>query len=547
MVRGKGTRQRTVLCLTVAAIVAVYFVSAYYVQPANSCYGPCVIANISSTQIYINQTVTVTGQICPPGPDKWVRVVFTRPNFSYIERDVLADPTTGNFTVTQKLDTSGYWNIFAINGVICDRLFAQVTDPSNPNPTLPPSAIPLVYHPNWIVIGAATTLIIVGVAAFILGLRNMTIKISSLRLLIQIGLLILIFAGVFIDHQYLSLPVEELSPHESLVATSALGVSMPDGLPAPFFACYYPCGRTVTCALWQIQTYIYPFFNVGGGWGVHYSSTGLERLAIVFGVLILAAFILGRVFCGWVCPFGLYLDLMTRLRKFLRIKRRSFSDRTNQQLHQLSYVILAAIIIVSVLFGSEAIAGAQLVPGTQKGGFVWDYYSAPFCQVCPMKPFCMLADVALGLQRPYWVTQTSGGEFWQLGFYLTSINLIILALVTVAAFFFRRSWCRICPLGGLIGLFNRFPPFKWISGVRLNKKEEKCKKCGICKRVCPTQSKDVYERKSGDVASAGCIWCLRCVEMCPYEDCLEFKFAGKTVCKSRNWLANSGSRNVDGE
>ena len=358
-------------------------------------------------------------------------------------------------------------DIFAINGVIADRLFAQVTDPNNPNPTPPPAAIPLIYHPNYSVIVGTVVALSVGVLAVFLGYRNKTIKISSIRLMVQIGLVFLIFFGVFTDHQYLALPLEGLSPHDSLITANVLGVSMPDGLPIPVFGCYYPCGRTVTCALWQIRTYLYPFFNVGGGWGVHCDSTGLARLAIVFGVVIIAAVILGRVFCGWVCPFGLYLDLMTRLRKTLHIKRRSFSEKTNQQLHQLSYVILAAIIIISVLFGSQAIAGVQLVPGTEKGGFVWNYYSAPFCQVCPMKPFCMLTDVAFGLQKSDWLTQTTGGAFYQLGFYLTSINIVILLLVTIAAFYFARSWCRICPLGGLIAVFNRFPPFKWISGVRL--------------------------------------------------------------------------------
>lgn len=540
-------KQRTLLCLTIAVILAVYLVSVDYIQPASPCYGPCATANIDKTQININETVTVTGQICPPGDNKTVRVVFTRPDFSYIEQIVIADPSSGNFTVSQKLDVSGYWNIFAINGALADRLFANVTDPANPNPTQPPSVIPLTYHPNYTVFGAAAALGSLGVVAVVLARRNRTIKISSFRLLIQIGMLFLIFFGVFSDHQYLALPLDEISPHDSLVATNVLGVSMPDGIPVPFFGCYYPCGRTVTCALWQIQTYIYPFFNVGGGWGVHYDSAGIVRLAIVFGVVILAAVVLGRVFCGWVCPFGLYLDLMNRLRKALRIKRRSFSEKFNHQLHQLSYVILAVIIILSVLFGSQAIAGAQLVPGTQQGGFVWNYFSAPFCQVCPMKPFCTLAYVGLGLQKPNWITQTTGGAFYQLGFYVTSINLLILAVVTIAAFFFARSWCRICPLGGLIALFNRFPPFKWISGVRLQKEEEKCRKCGICKRVCPSQVKEVYEQKNGDVASAGCIWCLRCVEMCPYEDCLQFKFAGKTVCKSRNWLTNSNNGKVDGE
>ncbi|MGZ4850983.1 MAG: 4Fe-4S binding protein [Candidatus Bathyarchaeia archaeon] len=527
--------------MAVLAIVAVYLFNVYYVQPVNSCYGPCVTSDIDKTQITINENVTVTGQICPPEENRTVRVVFTRPDYTFIEKYVLTDPKTGNFVVTQTLGMAGYWNIFSINGAICDRLFAQVTDPLHPDAPSPTPAVKLNFKTDYTVVAAGLVLFAFGTAAFIIGRRNKTAKISSLRLLVQIGLLLIIFFGIFIDHQNLPVPAEQVAPHEILIGTKVFGVSMPDGLPAPFFACFYPCGRTVTCALWQIQSYIYPFFNVGGGWGVHYDSSGIARLAIVFAIIIFAAVLLGRVFCGWVCPFGLYVDLMTRLRRALRIKRRNVSDKFNDRFHQIGYLILALIVILSVVFASQAIAGTQIVPGTQKGGFVWNYFSSPFCQVCPMKPFCILTYVGLGIMQPDWVTQTTSGQFFQLGFYLTSINLIVLAVVTAAAFFFRRSWCKICPLGALMAVFNRFPPFKWISGVHLNKTEEKCKKCGICKRVCPTQVKEVYEQKSGDVASSQCIWCLRCVEMCPYEDCLQFKFAGKSIFKSRNWLNNSNT------
>ena len=182
----------------------------------------------------------------------------------------------------------------------------------------------------------------------------------------KLVLIFIIFFGIFVDHYLLPVPASQIAPHEIEIGTNVFGVGMPDGLPAPFFGCFYPCGRTVTCALWQIQAYIYPFFDVGGGWGVHYDSTGLARLAIVFGVIILAAVVLGRVFCGWVCPFGLYVDLMTRLRKALRIKRRNFSDRFNDRFHQLSYLILALMIILSVVFASQAIAGTQLVAELKK-------------------------------------------------------------------------------------------------------------------------------------------------------------------------------------
>jgi ferredoxin-type protein NapH len=537
-------KQRTILCLSIAAIVAIYFLTVQ-VTPVDSCYGPHISADIDRTQINLNETVIVTGQVCPAEENKTVRIAFTRPDYTYIEQYLPTDPQTGNFTVIQKLDMIGYWNIFAINGHICDRLFAQVTDPANPDAQPPSPSVPLNYKPNYSVIGITIAFLSVGTVVAYFGTRNKTRKISSLRLFVQIGLIFLIFFGIFIDHYGLPVPAAQIATHELQIGTSVFGVGMPDGLPAPFFGCFYPCGRTVTCALWQIQTYIYPFFNVGGGWGVHYDSTGLARLAVVFGTIILASVILGRFFCGWVCPFGLYVDLMTRLRKALKIKRRNLSDRFNDRFHQLGYLILALLIILSVVFGAQAIAGTQLVDGTQKGGFVSTYLSAPFCQVCPMKPLCILAETGVGLMKPDWIVQNTTGQFYQLGYYITSTNLIILGLVSVAAFFFRRSWCKICPLGALIALFNRFPPFKWISGVRLNKVEEKCTKCGICKRVCPTQVKEVYEQKSGDVATSQCIYCLRCVEMCPNEDCLQFKFAGKTICKSRNWLNKSDSVSVE--
>ena len=535
-----NNKQRVILSFTLILIAILLVVSLQNMPSANGCYGPHITADIDKNQVNLNDTVTVTGLVCPIEPNVSVRVDFTRPNYSYIDLYTTTNDK-GEFTVTHKLDMIGYWNIFAINGHMCDRLYANVTDANNPQALGPTPGILPAYKPNYSVIAVAAVGVGIAAVAITTGARNRTRKISSTRLFVQIFLVLLIFFGVFVDHQILPNPAAQIAPHEVLVGTNLFGVSMPDGLPAPFFACFYPCGKTVTCALWQIQTYIYPFWEAGRGWGVNYDATGIARLAVVFGVIIFAAVLLGRFFCGWICPFGLYVDLMSRLRKALGIKRRNLSDRFNERFHQLAYVILAVIIIICVIFGSQAISGTQLVAGTQKGGFVYDYFSAPFCQVCPMKPLCLLAQTGVGLMKPEWITSTTSGQFYQIGYYLTSTNLIILGLVTVAAFFFRRSWCRICPLGGLIALFNRFPPFKWISGVRLDKTEEKCTKCGICKRVCPTQVKEVYEAKKGDVATSQCIFCLRCVEMCPEGDCLKFKFAGKTVCKSRNWLNTSDS------
>ncbi len=52
---------------------------------------------------------------------------------------------------------------------------------------------------------------------------------------------------------------------------------------------------------------------------------------------------------------------------------------------------------------------------------------------------------------------------------------------------------------------------------------------------------EVCEEKSEDINVPGCMLCLKCLDMCLYEDCLKIKMAGKTVLKSRNWFEPSES------
>ena len=233
---------------------------------------------------------------------------------------------------------------------------------------------------------------------------------------------------------------------------------------------------------------------------------------------------------------------MARIRKVFGGRHLSFSKKTNTALGQLSYVIIAVFLVLSVIFGSYAIFGTQLIPDTIPGGpegseaGIVSNINEPFCLVCPMRPLCVLAECALGYMKFSYVSQITYGPLYITGFYVTSINLAVLIIVTILAFAYRRFWCRFCPLGGLTALFSTFTPFKQIALTRLHKNEEKCTKCGICKRVCPTQVTEVYEKKGGDVTVSRCMLCFRCVEMCPEKDTLKVKIAGKTVFKSRNWL-----------
>jgi polyferredoxin len=395
-----------------------------------------------------------------------------------------------------------------------------------------------------IILGLYAVAVAVGVVLILKLSRDKTRKISTLRLFVQVAAVIAIFMGLIIgpfnaDPSFVPLGS---SPRDRLIGADILGNQFPDGISIPVLACYYPNGRTVTCPLWQMQAYIFPFWDFSRGYAVVYSTSGLEKLGIVIGMLVVASLILGRFFCGWLCPFGLYQDLLTRLRKSARLRHLSFSDKTSALLGQFRYIIIAVFLLLSVIFASYAIFGTELIPGTVPGGpfgteaGIVSYINEPFCLVCPMRPLCLLIESGIGSMNWNYISQITYGPFWTLGMYITSINLAILILVTILALAYRRFWCRICPLGALTALFSSFKPFKSIALTKLQKTESKCTKCGVCKRVCPTQATAMYEQKGGDVTESRCMLCARCVEVCPYPDALKITFAGKTLAKSRNWL-----------
>lgn len=364
----------------------------------------------------------------------------------------------------------------------------------------------------------ATGLVIAGIMA-IFAFAKQQDKISYLRLLSQIASVPIIFLA--------------LSGMIGLLGTNILGANtFPDGLSVPFYACFYPDGRTMTCAIWQIQSYIYPYWTSDVATGGIYILDGLTRLGLTMGLIVLMSVILGRFFCGWICPFGLYMDLLSKLRKTLRIGYWRLSKKLNDAVRQIRYPIIASLFIIPAITISEIFFRAGDIFNPGPGYFL----SVPFCQVCAARPLFVLVEGVIGTMDLNFITSMTIGQFYHLGMYVTSVNIGVLVVFSAASFMIRRFWCRWCPLGGLIALFNRFIPFKWAAVVRLNKTEEKCTKCGICKRVCPPQVEEVYEEKGGDVTASGCILCMRCVELCPYDDCLEIDVAGKPIYKSKNWL-----------
>ena len=261
--------------------------------------------------------------------------------------------------------------------------------------------------------------------------------------------------------------------------------------------------------------------------------------SLVFAVIVLVLPIfIGRFFCGWLCPFGLYQDLISLLRKRLRIRYWTIPDRANKALHKLRYILAASMLSLPFIYGA-----LDLQSWSDFIQFQGNFKPLIIYFLGPLEPLLIpypgdIQFLGYSLSYPYIRGFT---QYFEASIFVTIAVILFIVFTASGAFMTRRFWCRFCPTGVSIAAINRFKGVRGIPVVHLNKSEEKCTKCGICKRVCPVQVTDVYDVKGGDVSTQMCMLCLRCVEMCPYEGCLTVKAANKTLAQSRNWLEPSES------
>lgn len=237
------------------------------------------------------------------------------------------------------------------------------------------------------------------------------------------------------------------------------------------------------------------------------------------------------------------MDAITLIRKVFKVRYRMLPDKFNKFLHNFRYVLLLFFLIVPfvlvLLDPPQTLDIATLLALLLAGPF------EPLrILVGPIIPLIVpwegpLAMSGLYFSYPYVQEVILYSEIVFNEFFVTVTALFFVALTFIGSFFLRRVWCRFCPTGASLAVVNRFKGLRWAPLLHLDKDEEKCTKCGICKRVCPVQVTEVYEQKSGKINTSMCMLCTRCVEMCPYEDCLKVKIGGITIFKSRNWLEQS--------
>jgi len=212
--------------------------------------------------------------------------------------------------------------------------------------------------------------------------------------------------------------------------------------------------------------------------------------AIIVAAYIITAMVLGKGFCGWLCPFGglgeglrhmsksreAYSELKGWMYAFGQARGVDLSSaKADRAMRDVKYAVLLVTLLLALTFGVQ-----------------W------FCVFC-------WAGILSWLGSP----------------------LSILIAAIIAAFFFvglplmsGRKWCHsICPVGAGLSLLDRMSPFRIVVN------NEKCTDCDACLTICPTFA---FVKTSSISVSDTCDKCLTCVSKCPF-GAMELRVRGLKV------------------
>ena len=247
----------------------------------------------------------------------------------------------------------------------------------------------------------------------------------------------------------------------------------------PGLNCYSCPGAAGACPIGSLQAVV-------GSWNFKFAY-------YVIGFLIFVGAILGRLVCGFLCPFGLIQDLLNKI-PFPK-KIRTF--KWDKVLRKLKYVIFLVFVILLPLFLTDIMG-----------------QGAPY--------FCKLICPAGTLEGGLPLVLLNKAMRGAIGWLYIWKNTILIVTIILSIIIYRPFCKWICPLGAIYSLFNK------ISFLTIKVENSKCVGCNQCVTACKM---DVDVCKTPDHPE--CIRCGACIKACP-KDAIHYQFMGKPCKKKKH-------------
>lgn len=217
--------------------------------------------------------------------------------------------------------------------------------------------------------------------------------------------------------------------------------------------------------------------------------------------VFLLAIILGRFFCGWVCPLGTTIDITDHFFAGFRKK----SQKNIYDGRKLKYYLLA-FLLLSLLFSRQCVGwfdpislatGVYAISIHPYVVHLMDYFLGYFSNLPLLGHFFIfiqkfIQNLLFAYHEPF--------------FRAHEILLTVFVLLIAFGMVFRRYWCRnICPMGALFALVSDWSLFR-------RTVSSSCTICGLCVENCGMGAigSDGKSTKDGE-----CILCMTCQKVCP--------------------------------
>ena len=200
-------------------------------------------------------------------------------------------------------------------------------------------------------------------------------------------------------------------------------------------------------------------------------------------VTIVLTVILGRFFCGWVCPFGAIHHFVG----FVGSRKKPAAEKIELNRYRKAQGIKYIILVFFLFMTAFPSISASLQTG--------------LLDPIPLVTRSFNLVLVAIADRVGYVTSVTP-RFYEGAWLICAVFFASVLLNLVIP----RFYCRfICPLGALFGIIDRFA--LW----RIGKNQAECINCRLCQSNCQGGCEP-----AGNIRISECLLCFNCREECPH-------------------------------
>jgi len=238
-------------------------------------------------------------------------------------------------------------------------------------------------------------------------------------------------------------------------------------------------------------------------------GTILTTGALYYGLLwalatVALTVLLGRFFCGWLCPFG----SMHHFISYLGSRRRSIKEKISLNRYvggqKIKYYVLLVLLGPAVAASALKIlstVGARVLGPATSANDASSLFSLVTGFLDPIPLVYRSVSFLLLPAADFFGSLTSAAHRHYEAAWLTAFIFFAALLLNLAI---PRFYCRfVCPLGALFGIMGRFA--LW----RIGKKTVECSHCSLCDSRCEGACDP-----AGRIRTPECVLCFNCLYAC---------------------------------